>query len=796
MVRIVDIEQVVQPSSGKKFHLSLRDFAPQLVPEWCHAKNCGWGPEHFSKGSEVKAWWTCPDCSNDYKACIKNRANGAGCPYCHGKLVSANKSLEVEYPELSRDWHPSNNNGKSPRDFLPGSSQRVFWLCNVCAFEWNCKICDRALKKSGCPKCYRDRMNETHHDLASRKRSARARKLSGVPLSISDPDVAAQWHPNKNGDWTPSDFTRGANVIAWWKCNRGEDHEWKCSIDKRFRKHQRNTGCPFCAGLRRSVTNSLAAIHPNLSSQFDRKRNRGLDATTLKADSRAKIWWKLPCGHSIKERIQVRLSAPDRCTHCFRKQFPPIHVSRIIPLTQSHPELAVQWHETLNGDKKPDQFSESSTYRAWWRCIKNSAHEFQGQITHRVRSGSACPVCKLAGKSLAKVRPDVASLWHPTRNEHLAPETVFPGSELIVWWQCNQNVLHDHQARIYSKTGRNPTGCPYCAKQKTDGASSLAAKYPNIASELHPTKNGALSALDLRWDTNRKVIWQCLQNRKHEWKGSVKQRTIGNRSCPHCSGYLVNDENRLSIVFPDLASEWHKKKNRWLYPEFEGTFKLHTNRRLNLPANTKNRRIRASDVSFKSTEEVWWQCSASSLHIWKDEIYGRAVGKRGCPFCAGKRIAADNNLEAIFPKVAKSFDATRNAPLIPAEVAPYSNKRAWFKCAKNATHRWQATIASVTTAWVKYKKNGCPYCSHLRVERNASLGALYPRAAEVWDKKLNGSLTVFDVRPFSTKRVFFVCSKWKHHKWSSKVAVFTTSLLKRDNPCKFCHAFDRQMSRR
>ena len=56
------------------------------------------------------------------------------------------------------------------------------------------------------------------------------------------PDVASQWHPTKNGDKKPEDFTPGSHEKVWWLCKR--KHEWEAVIADRTN----GRGCPYCAG--------------------------------------------------------------------------------------------------------------------------------------------------------------------------------------------------------------------------------------------------------------------------------------------------------------------------------------------------------------------------------------------------------------------------------------------------------------------------------------------------------------------------------------------------------------------
>jgi hypothetical protein len=55
------------------------------------------------------------------------------------------------------------------------------------------------------------------------------------------PELAAEWHPTKNGDLTPKDVPTGSSKRATWRCVEG--HEWIAIISSRAG----GRGCPTCA---------------------------------------------------------------------------------------------------------------------------------------------------------------------------------------------------------------------------------------------------------------------------------------------------------------------------------------------------------------------------------------------------------------------------------------------------------------------------------------------------------------------------------------------------------------------
>lgn len=61
-------------------------------------------------------------------------------------------------------------------------------------------------------------------------------------LAETHPELAKQWHPIKNGDLTANYVTKGSHKKVWWKCDKGEDHEWESIIGNRTK----GKNCPYC----------------------------------------------------------------------------------------------------------------------------------------------------------------------------------------------------------------------------------------------------------------------------------------------------------------------------------------------------------------------------------------------------------------------------------------------------------------------------------------------------------------------------------------------------------------------
>ena len=200
-------------------------------------------------------------------------------------------------------------------------------------------------------------------------------------------------------------------------------------------------------------------------------------------------------------------------------------------LASINPDIAAEWHPTKNEDLTPQNVTASSRKKVWWRG--KCGHEWQAVVYSRTE-GKGCPVCSgrtvLAGfNDLATKIPELASEWHPAKNEKLTPQMITPFSTRKVWWlgKCG----HEWQASVYCRT--EGTGCPICAgKTVLSGFNDLGTINPKLAADWHPTKNGDLTPQDVTAFSRKMVWWLCSCG--HEWQTSVAYR--GQRpSCSRCT---------------------------------------------------------------------------------------------------------------------------------------------------------------------------------------------------------------------------------------------------------------------
>jgi hypothetical protein len=380
-------------------------------------------------------------------------------------------------------------------------------------------------------------------------------------LAETYPEIAKQWHPTKNRDLKPKDVSNKSSKKIWWKCDKGDDHEWITTVYHRVY----GTKCPMCSGLKASKTNCLETLFPEIAKQWHPTKNGDLTPYNILPKVSYKVWWKCDKG----DDHEWEQSPFTRTRNKNNKGCPICSGNKLVSsncLVNLRPEIAKQWHPTKNGSLTPYDFTITSRKKVWWKCNKGDDHEWETTIYSRI-GGSGCLICsghKVApSTSIATLYPKFAKQWHPTKNGSLTPYEVGIGSIKKVWWKCDKGDDHEWNVSVNSRyTGK--AGCPICSNQKIVLSNCLATLNPKLAKQWHPTKNGSLTPYDLGIKSGKKIWWKCDKGDDHKWVASINNRSQG-RGCPVCAktgfdltkiGYLYahliydsKTENKIALKF-------------------------------------------------------------------------------------------------------------------------------------------------------------------------------------------------------------------------------------------------------
>ena len=413
---------------------------------------------------------------------------------------------------------------------------------------------------------------------------------------------------------------------------------------------------------------------------------------------------------------------------------------------------------------------------------------------------------KLGSNSLAAKYPSIASEWDYEKNKGLQPQDILAASGKKVWWKCPNG--HSYLASVGNKTSARGQGCPYCSspvKKVLPGYNDLQTKYPEIAKEWHPTKNGALRPENVLGGSSRKVWWLCPNG--HEYEMRILSRTKGN-NCPYCSHQkILAGYSDLATTHPHLLAEWDYEKNDVL----------------------------PTEIGAGSEIKAWWKCPFG--HSYQARVYSRAGSSHtGCPICNKENhtsfpeqalyfyvkkycpdaVNADNTaigmeLDIYIPsrQVALEYDGynwhknnrfeiKKNLACIEHGIKLIRIREAGLSlfdnciclvrddvrsdnCLSLVIKKAIAIIDSSIDADVNIELDTPSILeSYITLRKESSLLNMYPEIAKEWHPTKNGRLTPEMVAPASHKKVWWLgkCG----HEWQMLISSRTTQ----NSGCPIC----------
>ena len=382
----------------------LETLYPQFAAEWHPIKNGNLKPYEVVAKSNKKVWWYLPyddlitgkHFDFEWESSINNRVGqNLGCPYLSSKsLWSGFNDLLTRRPDVASEWHPSKNGDLTPSDVTCYSHKKVWWYLPYddlitgkhFDFEWECSIAKRTLRNFKCPYLSGHAVWRGYND-----------------LETLYPQLAAEWHPTKNGDLKPCEVTTKTAKKVWWYfpyddpiTGKHFDFEWEDKVVKRVAK---NIGCPYLSGhaVWRGY-NDLETLYPQLAAEWHSTKNGKLKPFEVYCRSFKKYWWFLRYSDeesgnvfnfewkcSVFSRIQSNFKCPYISGYAVWRGYNDLETW--------FPEIAAEWHPTKNRNKKPYMYAKFSGKKIWWKCKNN--HEWRASIYNRTYLGSNCPICAI-----------------------------------------------------------------------------------------------------------------------------------------------------------------------------------------------------------------------------------------------------------------------------------------------------------------------------------------------------------------------------------------------------------------
>jgi hypothetical protein len=465
------------------------------------------------------------------------------------------------------------------------------------------------------------------------------------------------------------------------------------------------------------------------------------------------------------------------------------------------------WQSNNLTGLNPRLLTAGSNRRASWIC-KKCGGKWKATIWHRANSEkrTGCPYChkKLTTsiENLLVSDPFVASEWSDRNLQK--PFEFRTRSNKKVWWRCSA-CGEEWKATIANRTNpKRKTGCPYCCNPplRPSKSRNLRVMFPDISSQLHPTKNGDIFADNILPFANRKLWFMC--ERGHEYEMFLPARTKQGQGCPKCnktvsriqlrifseishfySDAVLEDRSlgvEVDILIPSVKIgieidgwRWHRGKTR----QEEGKNKIVEGKGYTLIRLREYPLIgiRDVDVEYKDalSDEDMMKIVISIFDAIRrvtgiESQYGNPPGfyeeaKYRHLIAVRGKIPHDKTLQSRFPELV-GFWSNRNN-LTPSDVRYGEHRKVWWKCASG--HEFRTGIWNMIAAFYRgAASSGCPYCSRRSASDKDNLATAFPHLVTQWDADRNGELSPTDFRPMSNKKVWWKCDRG--HRWKAVIA--------------------------
>lgn len=569
-----------------------------LVDEWNAEKN-DISMSRISPSNNKKVWWKC-SLGHEWDATISSRTGlrPAGCPYCSNPpkriLLGFNDFASwcsrnhMEY--LLKEWN-YDKNVIDPENVTFGSGERVWWKCNK-NHEWRAQIHNRTNgSKTNCPICSRTQTSFPEQAIAfyliQKFDILQRYKIKGYEVDIFVPNynIAIEYDGNyfhERNDTILRDQKKSRtleaagvklirlketsdkqtikNGVIYFSASNGkyitESFEWALNklidtiskiigeqvhIDINMRRDELDIRAHYMNVLK---DNSVASVYPELTTEWDVEKNKGVEANAFSAHNNKKVWWRCKKGHSWMASIHSRTANGLGCPFCAGQRTIRGENDLVTWCEENGSNIICEWDYEKN-DLSPSEYQKTSNKKVWWKCAKG--HEWMAAISNRVH-GTDCPVCntgrevrrnKISLREWCESNNNLSLLdeWDHEKNGEKTPDSSTYGSHAKVWWKCEKG--HEWQAVIKSRTYNH--GCPYCSptyKKVLVGVNDLLTwcgenNKEYIIEEWNYEKNNGLKPEDVTKGSHKKVWWKCSEN--HEWEAVVKERTkINGNKCPYC----------------------------------------------------------------------------------------------------------------------------------------------------------------------------------------------------------------------------------------------------------------------
>ena len=342
---------------------SLADTHPDIALRWHQAERPDLTPADVMKGSNEVVDWRCDHGHIEQRRVTDQVANKGKCLLC--------QKLGHTHPDIAAEIAISDGGPKHAWQLSSTSKSTLNWKCKTCDEEWSARVKVRCHGLSGaCPRCTAKKLGAPEDVLRPGQMAARGRELkkalAGNNLLALYPEVAAELHPELNGELDPATIPPSSKRPAWFLCpSCGQ--EYSALLSNRTRKRPGPTGCPACARQsngektrdrrkdRAAAGENLVKLYPRVAAELLPERNDGARPEEFTPGMDDVLNWTCStCKHEWRARVAGRTSGRG-CPECWKLRRIEGARTRSLALASSgrnlealFPKIAKEWHPTKN----------------------------------------------------------------------------------------------------------------------------------------------------------------------------------------------------------------------------------------------------------------------------------------------------------------------------------------------------------------------------------------------------------------------------------------------------------------
>ena len=133
----------------------------------------------------------------------------------------------------------------------------------------------------------------------------------------------------------------------------------------------------------------ILQLWPKLKEQWHPSKNDMPMPDDAAIDNPDPVWWRCDRDHFWRETVAGRIRSGLACPYCANKKV----WTGFNDLQTVFPEIADQWHVSLNSDAALNKTLFNSTKKVWWICKKGHIWRASVQSRTKTKDGAICPVC-------------------------------------------------------------------------------------------------------------------------------------------------------------------------------------------------------------------------------------------------------------------------------------------------------------------------------------------------------------------------------------------------------------------